>query len=401
MRVISRQMGGLVSEEWPLWRALDVAGQSAQEWDLVGTFTPLTVNSSALCPYGSIQFTAGTGNYAVWTRPAWADVACIDIRWVDQGTNSAKWSYSFDGSTWVDNPVVSTAPANPRLMVTRIRCNNPTAFYIRAAEAGGTTRSFCLPYSPLTTWSSYPTFGTTGGLAMHNLGWDGQKLRAALNARTFSTGVSDGTTNFEDPTAAAFVANDVSSPIYIINPSTGAIIKTTVSARTDADTITLGTTVPAGTGVTYCIIQTNGLSDPLRLFEGDPGAIVPDLLVLGPWSNDQNTAGTLGDGDPNALKLMLQYVFDRITFCDILLVGCYEQGGGVSSAVQQSYRDMMATLADDNNVAYLDLYEAFAAWGISGYTAANAAGFMADTAHLTASGNRFVGAELARLLAVT
>lgn len=396
MRVLAQSLGGMCAEEWPLWREAAL-GNSASEWLLAGTYAPvLATTAGSLCIEGIVQFTGGTGNLATWTRPARLRVQGIDVRWIDEGTTSAGWSYSLDGgSTWVDNPVASVfATRSYTLQVTRIRCDDPASIIIRAASAAGTSKGFALPFIPLTTWSSYPTFGRTGGIAYHNLGYDGAKLRQLLNARTVADVTTDGTGALVSATAA-FVAGDVASTIMCNG------VTTTLASRASGTNATATANIPAGTNQTLTIFQGDHTSDWLRIFDGDPGSIVPDLLVL--WSSPNDMAGTtsLGDTNPDAVGNMMQYIINRVGgYCDVLILSGYEYGS-ISTTLQAAYRAKVAAVAAANGCQFLDLYQAFALQGLTGYTAMNAAGYMADAAHLAAKGQRFVGEELRRVFQET
>lgn len=403
-RVLGQRFGGVIGEAWPLWRNVDIT-QSATEWDLTGSYTPLSaVNDYALCPYGSIIFTSGSGNYAVWTRPPWVTVQAFDLIWVDPGTTGDGWSYSIDGgTTWVTNPSAGTgSTGDPKLRRLRVTCDNPTDIRVRAANSAGTGEGFTLPYMPLVTYSTAPTAGVTEGVRLCNLGWDGQRLRVALGARSaFDASVTNGDATVTSA-SSAFVTGDVGGRVYV-GPADGTGMWTTIASRTSGTEIELAATYTGTTNTNQQItIFQDGVGDYMRLFSGDAGSLRPDLLVCGPWSNDEAVGdATLGDTNPEAMRAMLQYVVDEVQpFCDILLVARYEADSGVSDQLQADYRQVFHDVAAANDVAVCDLYDAFAAGGYTGGPAMTAAGFLQDTIHMTQTGHNFAADYLTRVLGV-
>ncbi len=412
-RVLAKRLGGLVGEMWPLWRETSIS-QVHQEYVLTGSAIS-GVTAWDVGFVGSVLFTAGSANGFVWTRPADVDVRAFEIHWVDYGTVYCDWSYSIDGgSTWVQNPVsASASPAGNgtnwssgqgKLRKILIACDNPTTIRVRAANSSGTSKTTILPYVPLTTYSTRPTFGTTEGVMWANLGHAGVKLRTQLNSRTVVTAgnalANDGTITNGDATLtstlAVFVTNDVGSTIYING------VSYTILSRTSATEVELTTNYAGSTTTTarLTIFQGDGTTDRLGSFLGHHGSTFPDLVIIGPYSNDM-TLPTLANGDscPEAMTDMLTYIWTRISpVADVLFICPPEVAAGAEAALQQSYRTAIKALAATLGAASLDLYDAFDAYGYTGYTAVNAGGFMADGTHLSPLGQRWMGSHLARVL---
>jgi hypothetical protein len=392
-RVLGQRLGGVQAEAWPLWRNVDIT-QSAQEWDLTANYTAVDLtNAYSLCPYGTVVFT--TGN-AVWTRPPWVQVQAFDLLWIDAGATSDGWDYSVDGgSTWVAHSGTGTgSTVAPKLRRLRVLCDNPATISVRA-----NANSLSLPYMPLITYSTVPVEGVTEGLRVLNLGWDGQKLRTALGARSYFDVVAVGTGVVTSATGG-FVAADAGSTVYC-GTADGAGTWTTITTRDSASQLTLAANIASGTALQITIFQGDGTSDALRLFDTDAGSIRPDLLVMGPWTNDETTAGSLGDGNAEAMRAMLQYVVDRCSpYCDVLLTASYEKDSGVPDATQEAFRDVFHAVATDNSLAICDFYDAFAAAGYTGGPAMTAGGFFQDGVHMTQLGHNFAADYVARVLGV-
>jgi lysophospholipase L1-like esterase len=393
-RVVSKRLGGEIGQMWPMWRSTAIS-QVHQEYVLTGAASA-GVAAYDLGPYGGVVFTGGSGNGFVWTRPAGLTVQAVDILWVDYSSTSWDWQYSLDGgSTWVGNPITSSiyTSGTAKLRRSRIVCDNPTTIRVRAYN-GSANKTIVLPYVPLTTWSTPPTTGVTEGVMWANLGAAGQKLRTLLNSRTVTDGVTNGTTTLTSATAA-FVANDVGSTIYV----NGAAY--TISSRTNGTTVVLSGSPATATGVRLTIFQGDNTGDRMAQFLGHHGSTFPDLVICGPWDNDMGTSPTSnGDTNPDAMTDMLTYLVGKIQpVADVLLIAPHEDNT-FSTSLQAQYRTAIHGVGTALNCAVLDLYDAFAAYGYTGYTAVNAGGFMYDSVHFSALGNQWMGSHLARVLGV-
>lgn len=141
-----------------------------------------------------------------------------------------------------------------------------------------------------------------------------------------------------------------------------------------------------------------------RASAGDPfawlDAVVtnpPDLkiwpaLVTVMFSNDvafNNTAKWRSD----LLKLI-----NRVSpYADVLLMNPYEQNGR-DPTVQANFRAATQSVASEQRCGLLDLYDAWAAAGDQGWTAANARGLMDGNNHPSALGHADIAGRVWRLL---
>lgn len=390
-RMLSDRMGGLVAQSWPLWRS-NALVQPHQEYTLSGTATPATNQTFDVGWEGALIWTAGTGNGFTWTRPPGERVQAIDFAWVDYGAAGAQWSYSWDGVAWIDNPIASIYSSGKGILRrTRIACNDPATFRVRAATAAGTAKTQVWPLVPVTTWRAYPSAAITEGVHWANLGHAGVKLRSILNARVVHDCVTDGAGGLSSA-SAAFVANDVNSYIFVNG------VQTTIATRTNGTTATSTAALAAGSGQRLTILQGSGTGDWMANFFGHQGGWFPDLVIIGPYDNDIVNGGTGGDGDYDFYGDLLQWLYTQISpVADVLFIAPAESGSQ-PSGLQASYRSVMHTIAAANNAALLDLYDAFSAYGYTGYAAVNAGGFMQDAIHFDYKGNNWMGSHLKRVL---
>ncbi len=150
----------------------------------------------------------------------------------------------------------------------------------------------------------------------------------------------------------------------------------------------------AGTGQRLTILQGSGTGDWMAQFLGHHAALFPDLAIIGTIVND------LPDNEPDSYGDLLQWLITKLQpVSDILLIAPHEiSTSAASSGVQAAYRTVMHAIAATNNVAILDLYDAFATYGFTGNAALTTGGYLQDTTHFNYKGNNWIGAHLARVL---
>lgn len=149
---------------------------------------------------------------------------------------------------------------------------------------------------------------------------------------------------------------------------------------------------------------STGTADQLRIFDnaGDTTqqSLEPTLMIV-LFSNDsdsvQNATLTVAQ-----LQADLQTLINRVFgFCDLLVVLPYEQIRTSTTATQATIRAALAQTCIANGVAYIDLYQAWAAQGEQGFTAAANDGLMLDGAHPTLEGHADLAGRVARMLSVS
>lgn len=377
---------------------------SSTEWVHHGSFSYIgrTVVYD-IAPRASVLYQAGAANYGEWFRPTGETARQIDVYWGHDPTfGGDNWSYSLDGgSSWIDNPNTSANPATHTLKKTRIACNNPTSIQIRAANAAGTGDELFL--AGVDVWNVPEQFGQTRGYKIHNLGCDGDTIKNIVRNRiTVTDAVTNGTITITSADAD-FVASHVGCAVRGTNIPDG----TTIDSVTNESTAELSQAASgSGSGGKLWIQGSPG--DWAALFDQHPASLVPELIILGPFSNDAatdyNTAKEKSGGDDEVLGWNLDVALTRLGFADILAIAPHEQGevrldGTTSTAVmQQAARTMLTTKATEYGKASLDVFEAWTAAGQGSYADALAAGLMGDFLHAGAFGSRDYAARIVRTL---
>jgi hypothetical protein len=136
--------------------------------------------------------------------------------------------------------------------------------------------------------------------------------------------------------------------------------------------------------------------DPLAWFDSvvsNPVSlkIQPDL-VIGMFSNDVVL------NDTTRWRNDLTKLVTRVRpYADVILMNPYERSD-ISATRQSAYRSTTASLAAARSCALLDLYQAYASAGATGWAEANAVGLMLDAAHPSQLGHNDISARVWRLL---
>ena len=401
-RSSGERYGGVLGKAWPNWRST-AGGSPHHEWttpvsaaSVAGTTSEVGYGGT----YAATQVNSGTANFFKWLRPGGETVQAIRFFVVDVGTASCQGSYSLDaGSTWTDFPLTSRYSSGTGILRSfLVACDNPDDVRVRAATAAGTGKTIVIPSVPICTYATYP-HPLTDGMDMLNFGWGGIKLRQTINARTSTDAVVTNGSATVTSATATFVTLDAGSTVYLEG------VAYTISTRDSATQITLtgnyaGTT---GTGKRITIFSGDGTTDRLALLTGHPASARPDLVILGPFTNDfVATATSLGDANEYAYYDFMTYTVKRLKAAgaNVVLVACYERNTATSntSGVQLAYRNMLATVATEQTCALFNIYDSMSAFGVTGYTATNAQGWLADGTHPSESGHQFIGARFTTML---
>lgn len=144
--------------------------------------------------------------------------------------------------------------------------------------------------------------------------------------------------------------------------------------------------------------------DGLRVLDNagnsaNTGSLQPTLAIL-LWSNDIENADATFTADLDTVRARIS------GYCDMIVVNPPEQlrSDGTSGA-QATRRAAVKSWCVTNGVAYLDIYDAWVAQGITGVTAADADGLMLDDLqpslmpHLSLEGHSDIAGHLIRMLA--
>jgi hypothetical protein len=189
--------------------------KGAPEWVLTGTWTQIASGSSYypdadVAPFGDGWTGTGASTYATWTNVAppsspGFDVTmqCIEVTWIDVSSVAVAWSYSVNGSSWVNGP--AGGGTNNLIKTTIESLNIPPGgtFTIQCANAAGTSVTTGLTgVTPWTTWNGPNTTYEDEDIGLNrvNLGYAGLTLNNPTGAAAFyrpTSGSSSGKHGFD------------------------------------------------------------------------------------------------------------------------------------------------------------------------------------------------------------
>lgn len=147
--------------------------------------------------------------------------------------------------------------------------------------------------------------------------------------------------------------------------------------------------------------RANAGGDDFALYDGHDYSVVPDLCIVGSFTNDVLYYGA--DPTMHNYAANLTTVVNRVKpYADVILMAYCEQDPTIRpSAAQAVLRGLVHQVADATQCACLDVYQAFAAEGVVGYPAALAEGLMSSGTHLSQLGDNEVSARLMRMCSLT
>jgi hypothetical protein len=142
-------------------------------------------------------------------------------------------------------------------------------------------------------------------------------------------------------------------------------------------------------------MRTNASGDNLAIFDSNGASIRPDLVFVGPFTNDVDTWSS---ANSTAYYNNLVTIANRLKpYCNVVLVAMSEQNTR-SVTNQQDLRNQVHQAAKDTGVVWLDMYDVLASMGLVGYAAANAEGLMSTVApdfHYSSAGCRLMASKMA------
>lgn len=392
-RTLGEKYGGVLGKAWPTWENTS-ATISKYPWVLAGSVSSVTGTASDV-GYGNdaaTQFNGSTSSKLTFTRqPGDPRIQGFHFTLVDVGAASCAGSYSLDGGGWIDFPLtteyVSGTGIIRRFFVQTDTGVDTIAF--RAATAAGVSKTIVVPGIPLTTYSTVPYMATENGVVLVNGGFGGIKIRQILNARTQTDAVVTNGSAIVTSATAAFVAADDESTVKL------------EGVEYQIDTIDSGTQIhlktnyagASGSAKRISIYQGDHTGDRLSGFFNHPGSSAPDLFICGTWLNDR-AGSTLGDGNVNAFYDHLTYLVSRAKLYSDVLILVPHEVTGADAALQASYRTIYHTVGTEQSCDVFDIYDQMVSFGVTGYAAANAAGWIVDGTHLTETGNQLFASSL-------
>lgn len=376
--------------------------------------TIISVQSATQCTISQTVYAATTNGYFyVSASDNGVPIAEVDIfTWGGTTVFGSGFSYSVDGgANWTAvTPSGFGTLTGYKIYRTTIATTNPHEVIVRAQSAN--TANAAASGMGLIGLTARRLAAQTRGVEVFNLGSDGfafGQISRRYNLGTTSAATLDGTTNVTGLTGLPTGTNRIAGE-GIPDNTTITYVSATQGTLSQAATITGSSTVS--------IFKTAG--DKYAMFDNtlcsaifDANAFYgwrPHLIVVG-FSNDMSKlapATYLTTDGPAGYVNMLRDLKARVgSYADILVFIDYEQGGDRLNDVQctaddqTAYRTAIRAWCVAEGVAYFDCYQAFALGADAvGYAAANTAGLMADTFHLSQDGANDVASRLKSLFAV-
>lgn len=150
---------------------------------------------------------------------------------------------------------------------------------------------------------------------------------------------------------------------------------------------------------------TGAGGDRLRLLDNagnsaNTASLQPALVIVA-FSNDASTNAGTG-GSPAAFTANLDTLRARLPYADFIVMNCFEQSRvDATNAAQAAFRAAVKAYCVTNNVANIDVYDAWSAAGETGFTAANADRLMDSTSsiHPSALGHSDIAGHVMRAIA--
>ncbi len=286
----------------------------------------------------SLQTDLGNGGGGFY--PTW--------RLTEAGTG---WS-TVDGTSALDKSLFQYVRGNT---------GSATAMYTWTKPAGVTVNSFDIYFcsGPFATPFSY---SIDGG--------------AWTNITSFTT----NTNALEKKTIASAVTSTVR--IRAANAAGSTILTWLVGIGVNTSTATAVRVHNAGHSADYLVqFDRDTAGDPYAMFD----YIVPDLTIVGPFSNDieiyQALSSTLENARAAYKTDLLNVVAElQGKGSSVLLVKCFEQDRDVTW--QAEFRQVMDEVVDETGVASIDFYQL---WGT--LAEVQAAGFTTDNVHPNQAGH--------------
>lgn len=395
-----------------LWRSLNTLGylNSIGEWTFAGTLPTQAATSgpNALMPYGGVwQIPSGSGNVATFTPPP--NVAAKFV--ADCQTNSNA-TISSAGAGFSANHVgqaiygtniprnaciVDVAAPNATISLPALGTQAGGVLGLMGRQIAGTiafVRIYWVDNAVGGTWS----WSTDGGATWNDVASTTPAV-ATLKTVGIATALPSGLkirgANAAGAGHSVFIAG---VSLFANNPAgtAGVVVHNlcrdgAVWNSVDNGGGSGGFTTPAGTGDYWRILDNNGDSTQISL---------QPSLVIAMFSNDadllQNGTITIAQFQAN-IQAFINRMFG---YCDLLLMNPMEQSRAATPATQASMRQALKDTCVANNVAYLDIYDAWAAQGTVGFAACNADGLMLNPVHPSLEGHADIAGHIMRAVSL-
>jgi hypothetical protein len=365
------------------------------------TITAVT-NSTTATISNTIATTNTAGNLIIGSSFP-VSVAALDIYWIDGITsNGASFGYSTNGgTTWT--AVTQAATGGPLLMKTTVTVANPTQLIIRA-NVGTSNTSAAKSQTIQAGIAAYAGTPQSAGINLFNVSRDGLLLATMIHG-----GVGDSMAFLDNGMAGTFPGWRPDLVVVLFSndqlTSTSTAWTSNLNRLLDrvqsyADVVLLGT-YEMGDGRALATTQAfNAVMKALI----NPAVPTTWTCTDGVTTNasatitsatiafEQSDVGrTITD---SAGKIPAATTITAVASATSATISANATGTTSSNTFTITGKSV------DTGNAHIDLYEAYAAEGVTGYAAANADGLMFDTVHPSQIGHNEIGARVSRLIRV-
>lgn len=395
-----------------LWRSLNTLGylNSIGEWTFAGVLPTIAAAAGpfSLIPYqGMWQLAAAAANVATFTPPP-----NVAPTFVTDCITAV-------GSTTIQSPTAGFSAASVGqtifgLNIPRNACINDftdaTHATISLPATGSGTGVLGMLGRQITGtvnqvgiwWADWSGGGTWSYSLDNGASWVNVASTVPANA-TLKQVLVTTTLPLGNIKIRAASAAGVAHQVFIAGVSLRAAVNPTAGVLVHNLTKDGGTWNNLDNGAqTRGFSGAGGSSDYWRLLDnaGDPTQqSLEPTLVIALFSNDCDLiqAGTIQLSDYTAnIQAFISRMFP---YCDLLIMNPMEQSRTATPATQAAMRAATKAVCVANGVAYLDIYDAWAAQGTIGFAACNADGLMLNVVHPSLEGHADIAGHVARLLA--
>lgn len=352
---------------------------------------------------------AVTATFGMLTIAAYVPtpIAAMGIMWVDGiASNGTNFTYSIDGGTnWVQ--VAQTTSGGPILKQTVVTVTNPTALIIRANTGPGispTTKSQTIQ-AGVFVWQAVPTQPLANGIQVYNLARDAFGLKNVTHGglgdgMAFLDNGGSGWPGLRPDLVIVLFTND--QVLYSETEWVSALNRLIDRVQSYADILfiapyeqtsvghSLATTLAYNADMrAACDVTTARWTCTDGVTSNSSTAISSATMSFA----QSDVGRTITD---SAGKIPASTTIATVTSATAATLSQATGGSGASTGNTFT----ITGRAVDTGSALLDLYQAWAAQGATGYTAANADGLMYDQGHPSQDGHNEIGARVSRIIRV-
>jgi lysophospholipase L1-like esterase len=355
-----------------LWRTDE--WKRSEAWTRTEPSAPFDV-----APFGEGYYSSGsTVDRLAWSKPADLRVTAFDLYWFHM-PGVGNWQYRVDDGPWRNAAPPNSAREN-QLCKLFVPAEVSSGVEIRGYDG---TRACVAPIAGIRLYAHLPA--ASSGTTVHNLG---------QNLATLST----------------FCRSSAGDPLALLDDIRPDLV--TVMFSND---VLIDDAGQFGDRLRVLIERVNAYADVLVIspYEQRPPRAVNDAITRsGSAVVTSATAsfvptdigwGVTGADIPVEARIASVQSPDRATLSAAATASCtggvLTIGRGRDSSVQAEYRAIAKQVAEANDCAVLDLFEAWSAMVGAGWDAANAAGLMHDRLHPSQLGHDDIARRIRRVLA--